>query len=511
MKQYVTIRMSEDEEPGKRVLIQNRESLLELLLRQEKEFLSFCGGKGMCGRCKVQFLTAPPLPRQEERKFLAPEELRKGIRLACLCHPTASCTIMPLFRENEMREERLREKIVSKHVELRQHHFNWDKAHQKAKILAIDLGTTTIVLQLREAMSGRIITEERMMNPQRAFGIDVVARMAASMQGKRERLQQIISDALADKMNSILQGEQANIVLAGNTVMVHLLLGLDMTQMSVYPFKPLVLGETVCHIGKYTVTILPGIAGFVGGDITAGVYATGMDLRMSTAVSAESNEKADGKNDVTLHKAEVLLDLGTNGEMVICDGKRMLATATAAGPAFEGIVTDTQGTDLIAITADLLEQGILDETGLLSEPYFTEGYSTGELKIVQSDIRALQMAKAAIHAGLQILLEELKLTAKDIRNVYLAGGFGYLLDVEKAERIHLFPEGLAEKTVAVGNTSLQGAFLYGQALLYEKQLGEKKSNNPLHSVRNLIEKTEVINLAEIKTFEAYYIQALHFK
>ena len=119
------------------------------------------------------------------------------------------------------------------------------------------------------------------------------------------------------------------------------------------------------------------------------------------------------------------------------------------------------GTDMIALLAEMLEGGVIDETGLLKEPFFDTGWQKGELRITQQDIRGLQMAKAAVCAGVELLMEAMGTDASRIDKVFLAGGFGYFLDVEKAARIGLFPPQLAGRVTAVGNTSLLGACLYG--------------------------------------------------
>ena len=167
----------------------------------------------------------------------------------------------------------------------------------------------------------------------------------------------------------------------------------------------------------------------------AGLYALGL-----LASDVSGDREKPGKTDVVL-----MIDLGTNGEMALTDGHRMVATATAAGPAFEGDGTMI-GTDRIALTARLLKRGILDETGLLEEPYFTEGVRIEEGKEIpaagnwkknecyfrQEDVRALQMAKAAVRAGVEILWEEMG--RPELERVILAGGFGYYLDVRSEER-----------------------------------------------------------------------------
>jgi len=487
----------------KKMYLEPQESIFEMMMRQEETFLSFCGGKGMCGRCRIQYLTPAPIPKAEERKYLTPEELRQGIRLACLAYPKEDCEIVPLYQSLYRKTEKGEpEEILSvyetslQEMEYKDHYqktTHQDTRYQGFKdqncryqqIIAVDLGTTTIVLQRIRVMDNAVLEERRIMNPQRIWGADVISRMEASIHGKRERLQQIVVDALEKIVDELQSAEQdLPLFIAANTVMEHLLMAEDMTHMSAYPFTPVTLEQTQINIGKYQATLLPAISTFVGADITAGIYATQL-----------------GKEQKGIR---ILLDLGTNGEMVISNGERMIATATAAGPAFEGRLSgELKGSDLIALVAELLDNGVVDETGLLQEPYFSTGYEIQGEIIHQEDIRALQTAKAAVYAGLRILLEKIQVKIDEIDQVYLAGGFGYYLDVKKAARIGLLPEKLQEKTVAVGNTSLLGAYLYGKA-----QHGQRI--NPPKEVMEIKKKTEVINLAEQEVFESYFISALNF-
>ena len=225
---------------------------------------------------------------------------------------------------------------------------------------------------------------------------------------------------------------------------------------------------------------MPGISAFVGADITAGHLACGFA------------ECEDGE-------CRLFIDLGTNGEMAIGRGDRLICTAAAAGPAFEGGAgVNVPGTDMIALLAEMLEGGVIDETGLLKEPFFDTGWQKGELRITQQDIRGLQMAKAAVCAGVELLMEAMGTDASRIDKVFLAGGFGYFLDVEKAARIGLFPPQLAGRVTAVGNTSLLGACLYGG----EESLRKK--------AEAMCRRAEVLNLAELPGFEQKYLERLNF-
>lgn len=401
-------------------------------------------------------------------------------------------------------------------------------------MIAVDLGTTTIAMQLYCVATGEAVDTYCEHNPQRSYGTDVLSRIQASCTGHREELQRLVCESLLRGLRRFLtylneyernQRDDATklqcMCIAGNTAMEHLLLGYDVQSLGRSPFTPVNIGvqETTLsdlfaclketQIGENAaltslpVYLTPGISAFVGGDVTAGLYA----LRMLPGLG-------DGEA-----KMRFLIDLGTNGEIAITDGKRMLVTATAAGPAFEGGGESALiGTDRIALTASFLQRGILDETGLLAEPYFTEGVpveaehvrvtakpgETNDFRIRKEDVRSLQMAKAAIRAGIEILWEEMGCPRID--RVYLAGGFGYELDVEAAFAIGLLPVQLRGRVEAVGNTSLAGAFLMGRAL-WEGRIDRSAFEEKLSS-ESVIES---INLAKRKNFAALYLQYMNLE
>lgn len=336
-----------------------------------------------------------------------------------------------------------------------------------ACMVAVDIGTTTIAMQLRNMADGSILDTFTCLNPQRSYGADVLSRIeAAEKPEAKKAMQEAVQGALRE---GLIQFEDNrthihHMSIAANTTMVHLLMGYDVSRLGQYPFVAETLSEIRTRLFGIDTVILPGISAFVGGDIVAGMEALSMQER----------------KEVTL-----LLDLGTNGEMVLGNKDRLVAAATAAGPAFEGN-SDCYGTDLMYLTAQLIKEGILDNTGLLADPYFEEGITIGGVLLTQPYIRQLQMAKAAICTGIGILCEKYGLQDfTEIDKVFLAGGMGYYLDAKAAAAIGLFPQVLADKTVAVGNAALEGAFVYGR--------------------RTFLAEVEVYNLAEEPDFSEKYI------
>lgn len=589
-------------------------TIMSILLQNRLMNGSFCGGRGDCGRCVIQFLEGAPLPTGLERARLTPEELRQGYRLACVTRPKRDCVIRIVDCEDRntpiVTEVNLPSEIIdsnSRKINLSENQKpsamkyggdhkkdlkktlkkssvisetnadvmkfpgkdekkeNTELFHDGRYIIAADLGTTTIAMQLRDRRTGEVTDTYCEKNPQSIYGTDVLARVEASCNGNRAKLQSLVCAALARGLRQFmdcLRGKrEARIVcmcIAGNTVMEHLLMGYDAEGLGKAPFVPVEKGlqklsvsdllygngsswegEAVLSLkenGDFPVYIAPCISAFVGGDVVAGLYA----LHLLPKLPQEENQENSGaekasdamrqriREEKTHAQAALLIDLGTNGEMAITDGRRMIVTATAAGPAFEGR-GDLIGTDRIALTADLLRQGILDETGLMAEPYFTEGVclepagkkameekqdgvsvekagtarneKENKCYLTQKDIRALQMAKAAVRAGVEILWEEMG--RPDIDRVYLAGGFGYYLDVEASVAIGLLPAYMRGRVQAVGNTSLAGAYELGYVLREDEAEGE--------ILEKRLSSIESINLAEKGAFEGLYLKYMNLK
>lgn len=545
-------------------------TIMSILLQNRLMSGSFCGGRGDCGRCVIQFLEGAPLPTGMERARLTPEELRQGYRLACVTRPKRDCTIKivnggdadtPIVTEvnlpsefidlssqknnlseirksSAMKYEKEKDEALKKAVKkssvisetsadvmkFPKKGEKDDLEHNGRYIIAVDLGTTTIAMQLRDITTGEVTDTYCEKNPQSLYGTDVLARIEASCNGNMEELKRLVCESLARGLRQFTaclretKSTEAQILcmcVAGNTVMEHLLMGYNVESLGKAPFVPVEKGlqKTALPGMDFPVYIAPCISAFVGGDVVAGLYA--LHMLPSFPEFSERGNTEDGT-------AALLIDLGTNGEMAITDGQRMIVTATAAGPAFEGR-GDVIGTDRIALTAELLRRGILDETGLMTEPYFEEGVpiemrGKGETQgkprrqekeekeknacyFKKEDVRSLQMAKAAIRAGVEILWEEMGRPYID--RVYLAGGFGYYLDVEAAAAIGLLPAYMRGRVRAVGNTSLAGAYEMGRALCKGETEGE--------ILEKSLSRIESINLAEKSAFEGLYLKYMNLE
>ncbi len=355
-----------------------------------------------------------------------------------------------------------------------------DAEHRVARtVVAIDLGTTTIAMYRLDADTGEQLGVFVALNPQQVHGADVLSRICAAADGKSEELQRLLIETLEAGIRKVAKEPPEMIVVAGNTVMQYLLLGYDPAELGVYPFLARNTAQAELTIDGIRTIVMPGISAFIGGDIVSGLAALEFDQKSSVSL---------------------LLDLGTNAEMVIGNGEHMLATSAAAGPAFDNKV---KGTQLIQAVAALLREGKADSTGCLIEEYFDSGVRVGNTLITQSDIRALQTAKAAIRAGLEVLTAKYGCLAEEVEQVFLSGGFGYYLDLESAFIIGMFPEWMRGRITVSGNTSLEGAYRYAMANAH----GEHTYEERLH---RLCKATQEMNLAEQEAFSQCFIQYMNF-
>ena len=347
--------------------------------------------------------------------------------------------------------------------------------------IAIDVGTTTVLLALINLENGFALARHSFMNPQRAFGPDVVSRIDAANKGYLPRLGSMIFDSLCLGIKTLLHtsgtAKISDVVIAGNTVMTHLLLGFSCESLGALPFSPsdspagsydgLFASEGI-DCGVY---VMPWLAGHVGGDVTAGLLYVMPERK----------------------KRFLLIDIGTNGEMALYDNGTLFVTATAAGPAFEIPMNDSKlvlgASSIITALAGLVRKGDIDKTGLLlNKDAFT-----------QKQVRDLQLAKSAIRSGLEILLETGGLSYLDLDAVYLAGGIGQAMNVEDAVRIGLIPYKLKSISRAVGNSSLGGAI----ACLTDMTGAKGK-------IKQLQRSATELNLAAHINFNDYFVENMFF-
>ncbi len=534
----------------------NQKTVSEILREQNHYLPAVCAGRGTCGKCRVKIVQGKAAVTETDRSFFSHEECEEGWRLACKCIPKET-----LWIETESTVESGFEVlgVLGDNADAHSH------PHSLNYILGIDIGTTTIAMALQNAENGQLAEEYLALNRQRMYGADVVNRIQASVEGRVGELQTLIREDLRKGIWQLTGNGQIlpkQIVIAGNTTMIHLLMGYPCHGLGQYPFTPYHIGEIAVSVGellgesdggaerdftadilaetkdaaweklkKIPVHILPGISAFVGADIVADILQCGM---------AEDA------------KVSMLIDVGTNGEMAVGNRDRILVTSTAAGPAFEGgniscgtgsvpgaicgvdLRKNTQitmnggagvsdkgpdmpndafeislrtiqdaapagicGTGTIEVIYELLQAGLIDETGYMEEDEFvlTSCEDGSAICFTQKDVRQLQLAKAAIRAGIETLLLRYGVTVEEVDTVYLAGGFGYHINMDKAMGIGLFPEGFRGKIKLLGNGSLRGALLYGKQAC---------------QMEHIVGVAEEVSLAADRDFNELYLEYMSF-
>ncbi len=502
--------------------IKDGETLLDSLISNSINLNGVCNGSGTCGKCKIQLIEGEMDITASDKKHFSKDELLKGYRLACKARPNKHCKIRvsPIETSEFL--------VLSEYKEDKDKSLRHKESDENYSI-AVDIGTTTLVISLVGQSSKSIIDTYTAVNGQRAFGADVISRIQASVNGRGEELRsRICKDLLIGfrnviSRNGIEQQKIKEIVISGNTTMGHLLMGFDCTKLGVFPFIPVdinLMNRHFCEVFMCNeldalVTFLPGISAFVGADIVSGLYFNGF-------------HQSD--------HIKILIDLGTNGEMAIGNKYNIITTSTAAGPAFEGgnitwgvgsikgaianveikenkvtwqTLGNTEpigicGTGIIEAVAEMVRNEIIDETGRMSEDYFDEGFplartSSDEIiTVTQKDIRELQLAKSAIRAGVETLCLRYGVHYEQVDQVYLAGGFGVKLDQEKAIAVGLLPEAFKGKIEAVGNSSLGGGVKY------------LTNEDAKEQLKKLIQISSEINLANDLAFHDFYMKYMFF-
>lgn len=507
------------------VYLSKGEKLIDALVKNRLTISNECGGMGTCGKCLIRVVEGALDISSQDRDMLSETELAEGYRLACMAYPDMDCTIMLCSRINEdykVLTDTLSYKAGSESYVEGIFHDKTSFYEDKPYALAIDLGTTTLAFAIISLSEGSILDKYTANNPQRIYGADVVSRIKAANEGKLKELSNLIRQELRNGIY-ILAGKRHidlcdinQIIISGNTTMIHLLMEYPCESLGSYPFTSVNLDtieifsdDLLAIDDKIPTMILPSISVFVGGDITSGLLACGF-----------------------FHKEKpcLFIDLGTNGEIVLGHKERLLVTSTAVGPAFEGgniscgvasipgaiynvsfrdkvlsykTINDESpvglcGTGLIELVSGLLKEGIIDSSGLLMDTYFDSGYPIAGMKLIQKDIRELQLAKSAIRAGVEILLKSFSLSYEELDEVYIAGGFGHHLDIEKALVIGLLSEAVMGKVKAVGNTSLSGAIY------------SLRGSEAINKMQHIISSAEEIHLSNVDEFNDLFINYLSF-
>jgi len=435
-----------------------------------------CGGKGSCGRCRIRLLQGEL--NLEAGQLHKLEELGLGPewRLACM----------------SLAEQDLVLEVGQFDILIQADDTLFESPGLEGFGVAVDLGSTSLVAQLLDLSTGQVLAVETALNPQRRHGSDLITRLEYALAHGSDKLTAMIRRRVGEMISALLTKHKLalnRVVLVGNTVMHHLFSGLDITNLSFYPFESPDLEEqsfTAATLGWNfpceDIRFFPSIGSFVGSDILAGIHATGMWRKKEYAV---------------------LVDLGTNGEIVAGNCQGLWCASTAAGPAFEGARISTGmlattgaissvdkgpdgfackvignvpaagicGSGLIDAVSVWLEQGLLGSFGEILSGN-SELPLEGEVVLTQKDIQEFQLAKAAIASGLQILSDKLGIDRAEVSAVYIAGAFGNYINLERMVHTGMMDFPL-DRFHKLGNAALIGAkmFLFSESDQVEEILG----------------------------------------
>lgn len=500
------------------------EPLIDILRRKKIYLPLYCGGNGQCGKCLVHLKKGYLPVTEADRMNLTEHQLEEGYRLGCRAVVTEFCEI-------ELAVDDEKNFFVPPVLDERRS----DSSPKASFGIAVDIGTTTIAMAMVNLDTGSIYSQYTGLNHQRSYGTDVLARIQAAAVGEEADMQAIIQKDLLEGFACLANDDGMvveRIAIAGNTTMLHILRGYDCSGLGQYPFRPYMLKSEHLSVQELlgmdrtsgmvredailptammnaSVMIMPGISAFVGGDITAGLLACDFNR---------------------LKRPHLFLDLGTNAEMAIGCGNHIVVTSAAAGPAFEGghlscgigsvpgAVRDVKlqygfvryetigrkaaigicGTGIVACMSEMLKNRCMNADGLL-KPGYASGFQIvpGKIAVTQQDIREFQKAKAAIRAGIDVLLSKSGYGMDDIEGLDLAGGFGCQLDVGHAVRIGLIPKELAGKVKQRGNTVISG-------LIYYMQRPDEGT------VQSVIDHSTEISLANQPEFTEKYLDFMQF-
>lgn len=470
---------------GRVIYARHGETLLEVLRKNGLAPDAPCGGNGVCRKCKVK---------------VNGEEVLS-------CHYTVDSDITVEIPQRAKAEVLTTGSGISIPVEPIKDGF----------LAAFDIGTTTVVCFLLSP-EGKELAVESMLNPQQPFGADVISRIQRAMKGEQEALTSVIRTGMLQLLErccqkaGILPEELGVISMVANPCMQQLFMGLDVSNLAAIPFAPEITNAEIVPAKDYLpictnadLIIVPDISGYVGADTMGCILATGMYEATDTVL---------------------MVDIGTNGEMVLSHKGRMVACSTAAGPALEGaniqfgmrgsvgaidhvaedgitVIAGGEavgicGSGLIDAVAVMLRKGILNKRGRIQTEDHNY-YLTSNVYLTQEDIRQVQMAKGAIAAGIRLMAEYLGITVSDIDRVILAGAFGSFMNPDSACRIGLLPEELQGKITAAGNIAGSGS----------KMLAMNKDQLTLS--RTLVEKIEFLELASQASFQRTFAKNMAFR
>ena len=505
-------------------------TILEFLREKNIHIDAACNGLGVCGKCKIKLESTDV--SISERNLLGEENIKSGYRLACM-HSIDEVDkefILKSFESGKKPDSIvLTESFTPKII-----HTNIQEKYG----IAIDIGTTTVAMELIDLKNAKIISKVADVNSQVKFGFDVMSRIAFTLENTEglSTLQKSIVDTLNTLINKLLDKSKikrediAELVVSANTTMCHILLGESVESLGKFPFLPRFIEvKRVCAKDisidlDATLITLPHISGFLGSDIVSGVYASGICS--------------------DIYKNILFIDIGTNGEMLLKTDNNLLATSCAIGPALEGMniscgirvgigtiddfhideagisyttIGNTEpigicGSGVLSMVRELLKAGFINKMGAIDKKCLDSNHSfikadnsgkpfikiNDNLYFTAKDIRQVQLAKGAILSGIRALIQKAGIETGDITRVCIAGQFGKYISMDSFFGVGLLPKEFEGKVEYLGNTSLTGAYM---ALL---------DKNAIEYMTEISVETEFFELSKLEEYEKIFAKALRF-
>ena len=497
---------------SEKIELNKEKNLLEVMIEKGINILAPCNGKGTCGKCKIKLISGKVNEiTKTEKKILSKKELGNNIRLACRVKMESNIEIEVLNKLENVNLKKL----------------NLDEGIEKRYIAIMDLGTTTVKLEFYNEKTLELEEKISFYSPQIRYGADVLSRIGFAIENEENLIN--IQKTLITKLNEIqIMGKTGKLIIAGNSAMQTLFLGMSPISLTIPPYNaPFLDGKIVSSkkIGLEMleggeITIFPNLAGFVGGD--------------SFSMLAYYISRFPKENNV------ILIDIGTNGEIILIKDGKYIVTSTAAGPAFEGasieygmraiegavkrVVIDEKmeietigetkilglsGSGIISLISELIVTETIDEFGKLKKenklyPFLNKHLKNGKfylnetVYITQKDIREIQLAKSAIRTAIDFLLEKEKISEKNIKKIILTGNFGNSLKIQDLIRIGILSKAFENKVEVLENLVLSGL---------RDDMYNKLSNNITKEISG---KIDYLNIAKIQKSDKKFIKNINF-
>lgn len=479
--------------------IMSPKTILTYLQEQGAMVQAACNGSHQCGKCKIKITNRSVPINPKEARMLTTKEIEEGYRLACFhnYHPNDTIEI-ETFHGAILEKTRDDLEIESRWLE-------------EGYGIVVDIGTTTVVMQWIDVITKQVVYTESFYNPQASYGSDVIRRIDYDSQDNGYILHDILVQRMEKALLHCPVRTIKQMVVTGNTTMIHIFLKHKTTALGKSPFT-MIEAKATKNVSThwfpqypevFEVFTLPHISAFVGSDIVCGIVASNIHKE---------------------EKIQMLIDLGTNGELAVGNKEKIIVTATAAGPAFEGVsmecggpsydgaiykveidkqgityqtignkeATCICGSGYVSLISALLRLGYIDEMGRFKEQR-TRFYLSDTLYISNKDIQAFQLAKAAIQTGITLLSKEVK----NIDRIYIAGGFGEHIAIEDLITLQMIDEKYLDKVCNIKNGALMGAKI---ALL----------TKDMQEFQMVVTKTKSLNLAKHPDFNDTLIESLYF-